>query len=76
MSEQVPLESVFVYKKSCHQSIYICRAEIDNCHAVRILLSLRGGIKFKMRFALLTYGLPCFGKGFSDAQDLVRSVLY
>jgi len=48
---------------------------MDNCYTIRVLLSLLGGIKCKVRCALLTYGLPCLGKEFSDAQDLVLSVL-
>jgi hypothetical protein len=55
--------------------MYICRAEIDNYYPIRVLLSLLDGKKFKLSFALRTCGLPSVGKAFSDAQDLVPSVL-
>jgi hypothetical protein len=51
-----PLHPSFTYK-SCHQLIYICTTEIDNCYPMCVLFSLLHGIKFDVRYALWTYDL-------------------
>ena len=72
MSDQTSLSIRNLSLNICHQSIYICKTEIDNYYPVNVLIFLFGRAKFKVQLAVYTCNLPCLGKEFGKTQDLVQ----
>jgi len=72
VSDQTTLWIRRLSLKFCHQSIYICKTQIDNCYPVHVLIFLLGRAKFNVRLALYTCNIRCLGKEFGKTQDIVQ----